>query len=574
MSRSWWAKLLFLIVVTVGAVAYVAPTVLKLDPQKSKFLIKEKINLGLDLQGGVYMVLGVDFRRVFTDVADRLAETLNEEIKRRQIGCSLIKPSTSTSAGLSDDPRFSLQCANLPEKAKLHDLIKKDFDHFRMTGDAGNDYEFGLSKLYKDAVRERTIGQSIEVIRNRIDEFGVAEPVIASLGKDRVSVELPGIKDIERAKELIGRTARLEFKLVSQEKSSDEVAALVSEIEAKNSLSYEQGERFSDYVQKINELAKGKIPANTEIAFEREGRRAGSEGNLGRIAHLLTSKAEITGEDLKEASVEIDPQDNRPYVNLHFNAKGAEAFDRMTGEKLHRQLAIVLDGIVHSVPVIQSRVSQGQAQITLGYGDYNTLLNEATDLAIVLRAGALPAQLKFQEQRVIGPSLGADSIEKGKFAAIVGCFAVFLGMLIYYRLSGLIADISLILNVLFVLAILAALGVSLTLPGIAAIALTVGIAVDSNVVIYERIREELKSGKSAKVAVEVGFNRAFRTILDANVTNAIAVAVLFNFGTGPIKGFAITLLIGIVTTLFTAVFVCRLLFDWYTDRFEVKELSI
>lgn len=573
MSRSWWGKLIFLLLVTAGAAVYVTPTVFNLDPEKTKFFFKQKINLGLDLQGGVYMVLGVDFGKVFGDVADRLADNLNEDLKKKNIACSPAKV-VKGDGEPADDPKISLECSSADAKNAVYTMVKKDYETFRITGDKGNSYQFGISKLYKDTVREKTISQSIEVIRNRIDEFGVAEPVITSQGTDRLSVELPGIKDVERAKELIGRTAKLEFKVVDVEKmSADDVNALVSELSAKNNVTYKEGERFSDYVRKVNEMAKGKIPAGTEIAFEREGRRAG-EGNLGRIAYLLRSRADITGDDLKDAYVQIDPQDNKPQVGLRFNSKGAETFDRVTGDNVGKQLAIVLDGIVHSAPNIIQRIPSGQAQITLGMGDYNTLLKEAKDLAIVLRAGALPAQLEFLEQRVVGPSLGADSIQKGKLASIVGCLAVFMLMLVYYKLSGAIADISLILNVLFVMAILVGMDATLTLPGIAGIALTVGIAVDSNVVIYERIREELRTGKAPKVAVDSGFDKAFHTILDANVTNAVAAIVLFNYGTGPVKGFAVTLLIGIVTTLFTAVFVCRLLFDWYMDKFEVKELSI
>lgn len=575
MSRSWWGKLALLIVVTIGAVVYVTPTVLNLDPQKSNFFFKQKINLGLDLQGGVYMVLGVDFRKVFGDVADRLADNLNEDMKKKGISCKPATVAKSEGGQPTDDPKINLDCSNADAKQKVYALVKKDYDTFRITEDNGANYQFGISKLYKDNVREKTISQSIEVIRNRIDEFGVAEPVITSQGTDRVSVELPGIKDVDRAKELIGRTAKLEFKIVDTEHMShDEIAALVSEIEAKNSLSYKEGERFSDYVRKINELAKSKIPAGTEVAFEREGHRANSEGKLGRIAYLLRQKADLTGDDLKDAYVQIDPQDNKPQVGLRFNAAGADKFDRVTGENVHKQLAIVLDGIVHSAPNIMGRIPSGVAQITLGQGDYNTLLKEAKDLAIVLRAGALPAQLEFLEQRVVGPSLGADSIAKGKYASIVGILAIFLFMAVYYRVSGVIADFSLLLIVLFTLAILVGMEATLTLPGIAGIALTVGIAVDCHVVIYERIREEVRAGKAPKAAVNAGFKKALTTILDANVTNAIAAVVLFNYGSGPIKGFAVTLLIGIVTSLFTAIFVCEMVFEWWLDKFDVRELSI
>ncbi len=573
MPKNWWYKFVLLISVTIFSVAYIVPTVRNLDPEKTSYPFKQKVNLGLDLQGGVYMVLGVDFRKVFGDVADRQAETISEEITKKGWACS--KPAVSREGGThsADDPRVTIECSTAQARDDLRKFIKKD-ETLRLTDDKANHSEYGLSKLYKDNVREKTISQSIEVIRNRIDEFGVSEPVITSQGTDRLSVELPGIKDVERAKELIGRTARLEFKIVADDKKTpDEVAALVSQIEVQNGVKYKEGGKFSEYVKAINEHAKGKIPVGTEIAFQREERDA--EGDrVGRVPYLLFSKADVTGDDLKDAFVQMDPQDNRPEVGLSFNARGADKFDKVTGENTKKRMAITLDGIVHSAPVIQTRISGGRAQITLGQGDYNRLLQESKDLSIVLRAGALPAQLEFLEQRVVGPSLGADSIAKGQFASMVGCLAVFLFMLIYYRASGAIADVSLILNVLFVLAILVGLEATLTLPGIAGIALTVGIAVDSNVVIYERIREELRLGKSVKSAVEAGFGKAFHTILDANVTNAFASAILLNFGTGPIKGFAVTLLIGIVTTLFTAVFASRLMIDFYVEKFKVKEMSI
>ena len=575
MSKTWWSKFALLISVTLFSLAYLVPTVTKLNPEKSNYPFKQKINLGLDLQGGVYMVLGVDFRKVYGDVADRLADTLSEEITKKSLQCGKPTVNRNVNGKPTDDPRIAVDCQSPAAKDEVRKLVKRD-ETLRITEDAGNKYEFGISKLYKDNIREKTISQSIEVIRNRIDEFGVAEPVITSQGTDRLSVELPGIKDVDRAKDLIGRTARLEFKIVADDKKTpDEVAALVSQIEVQHNLRYKEGEKFSEYVAKINEYAKDKIPANTEIAFQREHHKgAAADGAFSRTPYLLFSKGEVTGDDLKDAFVQMDPQDNRPEVGLSFNAKGADKFEKITGENVHKRMAITLDGIVHSAPVIQTRIAGGRAQITLGTGDYNELLGEAKDLSIVLRAGALPAQLEFLEQRVVGPSLGADAIAMGPKASLIGWLAVFIFMLIYYRASGAIADISLVLNVLFVLAILVGLEATLTLPGIAGIALTVGIAVDSNVVIYERIREELRLGKSPKAAVQAGFDKAFHTILDANVTNAFASIVLLNFGTGPIKGFAVTLLIGIVTTVFTAVFASRLMVDFYIEKFKVKEMSI
>ncbi len=572
LGKKWWMKFVLLMVVTLSAIVYLIPTLKGFDPATSSYPVKKRINLGLDLQGGVYMVLGVDFQKVFNGVVQRQAESLTDEFATKKIECSA--PVVQKSNTAVDDPRILVECKNAAAKEELRKLVKRD-DLLRLTDDRPQHYEFGLTKTYRDNVREKTINQSIEVIRNRIDEFGVSEPVITSQGVDRLSVELPGIKDVDRAKELIGRTAKLEFKIVADDqKNPDEVAALISQIESKNSLAYKEGEKFSDYVRKVNELAKGQIPANTEIAFQKEERRGRMQGQFGRVPYLLYSNVEVTGDDLKDAFIQMDPQDNRPQVGLSFNSKGAQNFEKVTGEHLQQRMAIVLDGIVHSAPVIQSRIAGGRAQITLGQGEYNDMLQEAKDLSIVLRAGALPAQLDFLEQRVVGPSLGQDSIEKGKLASIVGCLAVFLFMLVYYRFSGVIADISLVLNVILVLAILVGIDATLTLPGIAGIALTVGIAVDSNVVIYERIREELRRGKPVRAAVDSGFEKAFHTILDANVTNAFAAIVLMNFGTGPIKGFAVTLLIGIITTVFTAVFASKLMFDFYLDKFKVKELSI
>lgn len=567
MSRSWWGKFILLLFCVGLSVVYVYPTLSGMDPEKSRFPFKQKINLGLDLQGGLYMVLGVDFGKVFREVLDRQGRALQERSKKDGLGVSSVTPIT-VSGDAALDPLLKLQVEVARQEA-LKALIKKEYTLFRFVNDAPGVLELGLSREYRDDVRERTIGQSIEVIRNRIDEFGVAEPSIASQGNDRVVVELPGVKDVDRAKDLIGRTAKLEFRIVDdQSMNPTQVAALVAELEKQPGAAYREGGKFSDYVAKINELARGKIPEGREISFQRDTDNL-AEGGSGRVPYLLFSRADVTGEDLQDANVGFD-QDQRPTVNFSLNPRGAENFGRLTEANKGKRLAIVLDHIVHSAPVINSKI-EGNGQITLGRGNQDNLMREAKDLAIVLRAGALPAQLEFLEQRVVGPSLGQDSIQKGVFAALVGSILVFLFVSIYYRVSGVIAVISLVLNVLFVLACLVGLEATLTLPGIAGIALTVGIAVDSNVVIYERIREELRAGKRAFGAVDAGFQKAFRTIVDANVTNAAAAVVLMLYGTGPIKGFAVSLLIGIVTTLFTAVFICRVLFDLYLHFLQKRK---
>ncbi len=565
MGRNWWGKFSLFIIITLLSVVYVYPTVGNIDLEKTKFPFKQKVNLGLDLQGGLYLVLGVDFNKVYQDVIERQSVALSSRFKEKGVPFT----STQTVKTPSDDPRVIVGFGSAAEREAIYSLVKKEFSQLRLVSETASQLELGLTREFKADVKDRTIGQSIEVIRNRIDEFGVSEPTIASQGVDRVVVELPGVREIERAKELIGRTARLEFRIVDdQSMNPQQLATLIAEIEKQNDASYKDGQKFSEYIRKLNELAKGKIPANTEIAFERTRGETGAF--VGRMPYLLRSTAEVTGDDLQDASVQFDPESRAPNVGFTLSPKGATTFDRLTNENLHKRLAIVLDSIVHSAPVIQSRIPGGRGQITLGRGGGDQLLKEAKDLAIVLRAGALPAQLEFLEQRVVGPSLGQDSIHKGAVASLIGCLAVFLFVSIYYRVSGLIAVVSLLLNVLYVLACLVGLEATLTLPGIAGIALTVGIAVDSNVVIYERIREELRHGKRAFAAVEAGFQKAFHTILDANVTNAAAAVVLLLYGTGPIKGFAVTLLIGIITTLFSAVFVCRLIFDLYIRYIERK----
>lgn len=571
MARSWWFKFLFLVVSIIVSGMYVYPTLSQMNVEKSKFPFKQKVNLGLDLQGGLYMVLGIDFNKVFKDVIERQVSVLSEQMKEKNISFKNVQVVESAA---KDDPRLMVTLEPTQQTA-LKELIKKTFVNLRLTDDRQTEHkdgiiELGLTTEFKTDVREKTLNQSIEVIRNRIDEFGVSEPAITSQGTDRVVVELPGVKDVDRAKELIGRTAKLEFKMVNDKAmSSAQLFELIETIQKDHQISFKEGEKFSQYVTAINEKAKSKIPAGTEIAFERTPGRD--------IPYLLFSKAEVTGTELSDASIGIDQENQRPYVSFSLNPRGTVIFDKLSGEHIGERLAIVLDNIVHSAPVFQSRIPNGHGQITLGRGAGDEVMKEAKDLAIVLRAGALPAQLDFLEQRAVGPSLGQDSIKKGAWASVIGSILVFLFVMFYYRVSGVIAVISLLLNVLFVIAALVGIDATLTLPGIAGIALTVGIAVDSNVVIYERIREELRAGKNIHGAVESGFQKAFRTILDANITNAAAAIVLLIYGTGPIKGFAVTMLIGIITTLFTAIFACKVIFDAYLKKLEdrnAKTISI
>lgn len=574
--RNWWIRFTVLAAATIISIATVIPTLMGLDPETSKFPLKSKVTLGLDLQGGLYLVLGVDFNQVFRDILERQGAGLLEGLREKTI------PVTSsrlvTEGFPQDDARFEL-VVDPKSRDAAYALVKDNFKTLRVTEDNAGKFQLGIAHETRTDIKEKTVGQSIEVIRNRIDEFGVSEPVIASQGSDRVVVELPGVKDINRAKELIGRTARLEFRHV-MDKAMDpnRVAALIAELEKDPAIAYKKGEKFSAYTERLNRAAAGKLPPDSMIAFERisaveaQQRAPGdtqaemeSEDAM-RIPYLLSTKVEVSGQDLDDAQVGMDQETRAPNVSFQFNPRGASLFEAFTGSHIGERLGIVLDGIVHSAPVINGRIgSRGVISVGRGSGD---ALREAKDLSIVLRAGALPAQLNFLEERVVGPSLGQDSVRSAAMASVLGVILVFICTALYYRMAGLIAVVSLLLNVLFVLAVLVWLEATLTLPGIAGIALTVGIAVDSNVVIYERIREEIRAGKGVFTAVEFGFQKAFRTILDANVTNAIASLILLNFGTGPIKGFAVTLLIGIITTMFTAIFVCRVMFDSWLSRLE------
>jgi preprotein translocase subunit SecD len=396
----------------------------------------------------------------------------------------------------------------------------------------------GLRPREAASVRDLAIRQGLETIRNRVDQFGVAEPSIQQQGENRILVQLPGVQDPERAKALIGKTALLEFKLVDDKVDPDAA------------------------------LKGGALPPGDEVLYQR---RVDKETKQERkIPFVVQKKAVVTGRDLATARVSIDQNTSEPYVSVEFNAAGGKAFADLTEANVGRRLAIVLDDNVHSAPQIRERIPSGRAQITGGF-----TTEEATDLAIVLRAGALPAPVQVLEERTVGPSLGADSIRRGLVSTAAAALAVVLFMLVYYRLSGLIADLALALNLVILLAAMAGFHATLTLPGIAGIVLTIGMAVDTNILIFERIREELRSGKTVRASIDAGFQRAFRTVIDTHVTVLVSAAILYQFGTGPVKGFAVSLAIGILASLFTAVFFTRLIFDLiYMGPRRAESISI
>ncbi len=394
--------------------------------------------------------------------------------------------------------------------------------------------EVDLSKLPESTPPSDAMERALEIIRNRVDQFGVAEPVIARQGDRWIVVELPGVKDPERAVELIGKTALLEFKLVND------------------------GVKISEILDSEGKVDPSKIPAGYQVLPGKE-----------EALFLLKEEPEITGAALTNAKVKIGGQYNMPYVAIDFNREGATKFARITELNIERNLAIVLDERVQSAPVIKSKIPDGHAII-----EGNFTMEEAKNLAIVLRAGALPAPVNVIENRTVGPTLGRDSVRAGFLAGTIGLICSICFMAIYYRLSGLVASLALALNLIILLGTMAYLRATLTMPGIAGIILSVAMSVDANVLIFERIKEELRAGKTVRVAIDFGYQKAFRTILDSNVTTLIAAAFLFQFGTGPVKGFAVTLFWGIIISMFTAIVVTRMVFDIALAGKRMEKLSI
>lgn len=454
--------------------------------------------------------------------------------------------------------------------------------------------EIDKSKLPPEQI-EGALDRAIEIIRNRIDQWGVFEPSIQKLGEDRILVQLPGVLDRERARSLIGRTAQLKFKFVAdidvtQKILQDIDKALSPKGDTTDTL-FESNHAFTQYLRSYrgNNIAvleddvsavdsllslpqvQAAIPQNYEFRW---GKQVAAGGSKIRPLYVLKKRAELTGAYLTDARPSIgsgaNPATaNQPLVLLTFDRKGAARFAAVTGQNVGKRLAIVLDNTVQIAPVIQERISQGRAQIT-GLES----MDEAKEISVVLRAGALPAPVHILEERSVGPLLGKDSIRRGFRALIVGFIGVVLFMGIYYSLSGLIAILALLLNLIFILALLTGFHATMTLPGMAGLILTVGMAVDANVLIFERIREELRAGKPPKSAVDTGYARAMITILDANVTTLIAALVLLRFGTGPIKGFAVVLSLGIIVSFFTAIFVTKIVFDYLISVRRIRNVSI
>ena len=533
MFKSLKIRISITAIVCLAALYFLIPTFIPHIPSPwNEYLPKEKIHLGLDLQGGMHLVLEIDTEKALESMMERTANDLKESMMENKVRFRKVERTKGAT--------ISLELTDSAGRTTLDKLLHDHYPDLEIASsnvrEGGQIVNLKINDKRAVDLKKLTVEHSLETIRNRVDQFGIAEPEIVPEGDNRIMIQLPGIKDPERAKNLIGKTALLEFKIVDDEHS-------------------------------LEDALKGNIPEGDIIAYGLRQDR--STGQRSSTPYLLKNKALLTGASLETAKVQISDRFSEPNVSIKFNAQGASDFDRITAENVRRRLAIVLDGVVHSAPVIQERISGGQAQIT-----GNFTMDEARDLAIVLRAGALPAPVNILEERTVGPSLGGDSIRQGIMATIIGSLLVIFFMVVYYRLSGFVADLALIINIVLVLGILAAFKATLTLPGIAGLLLTVGMAVDANVLIFERIREELRTGKTIRLSLDTGYKRAFITIIDTHVTGIVSAIFLIIFGTGPIKGFAVTLIIGLLASLFTAVFVTRIIFDYFTLSFNVKKLSI
>jgi preprotein translocase subunit SecD len=527
MNRSLtWRMVLVASVVAVALIIFL-PSLPGVRGSLPKWWPGNRINLGLDLQGGMHLIYQVE-----TDVAIE-----------KKISLVDVKQTSPTTIE-----------ATVQNPADMDKLLSvaSDLGVLEKTSQEGNTVILALKPAEAERIKTSSVSQALETIRNRIDQFGVAEPVIVQQGTDQILIQLPGVRDTQRALDLIGKTAQLEFKML------DETTQLTPPLPDSIPAS-EADSLLAQY--------KDKIPAGDEILFERVVDR--STGAVSKRPYLVKNDSIMTGDVLQEARMDISPQTKGAEVAFKLDTTGARIFDQATAANVGKRMAIILDNVVYSAPVIRERISGGSGVIS---GNFTEA--EAKDLAIVLRAGALPAPLKPLQNLTVGPTLGNDSIQSGRKAIILGTLLVVIFMAIYYGISGIIADFAIMLNVVVLIGALALLNATLTLPGLAGILLTIGMGVDSNVLIFERIREELHLGKSVRAAIDGGYDKAFTTVLDSHVTTLITAAVLFQFGTGPIKGFAVSLSLGIMINLFTALVGTKVVFDLWTSKKKLEKLSI
>ena len=526
-------RVILLAVTTLVTGYYIVPSVAPVGSLPSLFPgilpRAERVNLGLDLQGGMHLVLEVQAEKAVESTTERRMEEIRRLLDKEKIGVVRLAREGKTA--------LVLKVAKAEERDRAQRVLGELVTLDKVPGATPDELRLTLQSREVSRIEELAVRQSLETIRNRVDQFGVTEPHIVPEGDRRIIVQLPGIRDPQRAINIIGKTALLELKAVDV---------------TLNPVDVEQG--------------KVTLPPDLQLLSLREVDEEKRQV-VGKRPIVVQRRPIVTGASLTDARVQPDDQGGWG-VGFTLDREGARAFGEFTGANVGRPIAIVLDDVVYSAPVVRSRI-EDRGQI-----EGNFTAESARDLAIVLRAGALPAPVKIIANLTVGPSLGQDSIQKGVRAAILAGSLVVLLMAVYYRVSGVIADFALLLNCIMLVGVLVAIRATLTLPGIAGIALGIGMAVDSNVLILERIREEMKLGKTVRSAIDAGYDKAFVTIVDSHVTTLITAAALFLFGTGPVKGFAVTLSLGVAINLFSALVGTRVVYDWMTTRRELKRLSI
>ena len=510
-----WKATLVILVISLGII-FTLPTLLYKENSNNWFF-DNKINLGLDLQGGSYLLLEVQTEVLLQEELNNISDSI--QLIARGLQTNIINI-------ISEEDEIQLRFSNNDKLEEIREKFKNNYRNVNVTIN-NNTMKIVINEIFKKNIKESAIKQSLEIVRKRIDESGTKEPLIQRSGKKRILLQLPGIKDPERIKELLGTTAKLTFHMVDDE---DTISL------------------------KANRAPFGKIIVADFYNPE--------------IKYLVEKKSRVGGENLVDAKASFDPQEGHA-VSFRFDTTGAQKFGKATSENVGKRFAVILDGVVITAPVINTAITGGSGIIT---GNFTS--QEAADLSVLLRAGALPAPLSIIEERSVGPGLGADSIASGKIAAIIGMICVCIFMILIYGVFGLLANLSLLANLFIIVSLLGTIGATLTLPGIAGIVLTIGMAVDANVLVFERIKEEANKKTSALEAVKNGFDKALSTILDANITTLIAALLLFVFGSGPIKGFSITLSLGVLASMFTAIMFTNFLIYLWFNFSNKKEINL
>ncbi|MBN2695707.1 protein translocase subunit SecD [bacterium] len=599
MDRNFKWKVGLTVILSIYLILYTVPTFLgEKTPTWYKHISESKLKLGLDLKGGLSLVYRVEVEDAIVAKLDMIADDINTRLEKNKI--ELKQNAYANEENLT----VSFEIAKDEQKADAKDFALSVHSALVVDEESGNKYTIKFNSREIKEIKKDAVNKAIDTIRRRINSMGIGEQEVVRYGDEEmysIEVRLPGLKeeDFNNTKEIISKTAQLEFKVVDDDSdvmnqintANPETPAGITYVTS-SYLVDKTGESVPDRFYKTDDIVeadpikrkallqkahksienfvKGKAPITHKFGYQLVER---GTTHYYRT-YLLKKKTVLTGEYISEVGALVDSRNNDPYVSLTFTTIGAEIFERLTDENKHRRMAIVLDDMVDSAPIIQDRISGGRASITLGAGNYKEKVQKAEMLKILLKAGSLPASLTKGEERRVGATLGESSIKSGEFAMAIGAIFVLGFMMIYYRKAGVIAAIALTLNVFFIISIMAFLGATLTLPGIAGIVLTIGMSVDANVIIYERIRDELDAKRPPISAVKYGYEKAFSAIIDANITTMIAGFILYQYGSGPVQGFAVTLIVGILSSLFTAIVVTRMFFDYATIGKKVEKLSI